>query len=321
MADTKLSDLTELSIPAFTDWLYAVDDPAGSPASFSIAIERLLGLLTPLCQGRLTTESGVPVSTSDRTSQGTIYFTPYNGNVVSLYDGTRWKAYPFTERSLALTVTSGSTYDVFLYDNAGTLTLELSGAWTNDTTRADSLALQDGVPVKSGATTRRWLGTITASGSNVTEDSAAKRYVWNRYNQVRLSLRNATETTDSWPYSTDTFRQANANAANQLDYVTGDAATLVEARVLGSAFSATTGIRATVGVGIDSTTVNSAQHYGGNNTGGSIGTMTHAEYRGYPGLGRHSLVWLEKASASTVTWRGDQGGTDWQTGISGWLLG
>lgn len=34
MADTKLSDVTlELSSPLLTDWLYAVDDPAGTPGT------------------------------------------------------------------------------------------------------------------------------------------------------------------------------------------------------------------------------------------------------------------------------------------------
>jgi hypothetical protein len=86
---------------------------------------------TGLCQGRLTTESGVGVSTSDRTSQSTIYFTPYLGNRVALYSGSAWAEYTLTERSLALSgLTSGKNYDVFLYNNSGTLTLELSAAWT-----------------------------------------------------------------------------------------------------------------------------------------------------------------------------------------------
>lgn len=133
---------------------------------------------------RLTTESGVPVSTSDRTAQGTIYLTPYEHNCIGLYDGTSWRLSTSAEVSLALTATSGKNYDVFAYDNAGTLTLELSAAWTDDITRADALTAQDGVYVKNGATTRRWLGTIRASGANVTEDSESKRFVWNRYCQV-----------------------------------------------------------------------------------------------------------------------------------------
>jgi hypothetical protein len=140
MAGTPLSALTALSTPTLDDLLYLVDDPAGTPLSRKATLDQLGGLLLPsICQGRLTTESGVPVSTSDRTAQGTLYFTPYNGGLVSLHDGTRWKLYAFTERSLALSgLTSALPYDVFLFDNSGTLTLEFT-AWTNGTTRATAL--------------------------------------------------------------------------------------------------------------------------------------------------------------------------------------
>lgn len=101
----------------------------------------------------------------------TLYWTPYRGNRTSLYDGTRWKVHAVAESSIALTgLTSGKPYDVFLYDNAGTPTLELL-VWTSDTVRATALALQDGVYVKSGATTRRYLGTIYTTATDATEIS------------------------------------------------------------------------------------------------------------------------------------------------------
>src|SRR4051812_49331438 len=56
-------------------------------------------LLSP---GRLTLTSGTPLTTSDVTAAGTVYFTPYNGNVIGLYDGTDWLAIPFTEQSISL---------------------------------------------------------------------------------------------------------------------------------------------------------------------------------------------------------------------------
>src|SRR5262245_45446838 len=141
----------------------------------------VIGVPCPLdiCEGRLTLTSGAAVTTSDVTGAGTLYFTPFGGSRVALYDGARWRLHSFSERSLGLTLTSGKNYDVFLYDNAGTLTLELSSAWTNDTTRATALATQNGICVKSGAPTRRYLGTLRASGSNVTEDSLSKRFLWN----------------------------------------------------------------------------------------------------------------------------------------------
>jgi hypothetical protein len=180
---------------------------AAAAANRNLSVERILGYGVPdSCNGRLTLETAVPISTSDQTAKTNVYFTPYLGNRVSLYDGTRWKLYTFTEKTLALgTITSGKNYDVFLYDNSGTLTLELSAAWTSDTARNEALATQDGIYVKSGSTTRRYLGTIRTTSTTTTEDSAVKRYVWNLYNQVPRKFKKQ-ETQTTWTYASATFR-------------------------------------------------------------------------------------------------------------------
>lgn len=295
-----------------TDFDTAWDDEAGGSGAVEPSI----------CNGRLTLETGVPVSTTDQTAKTTIYFTPFKGNAIALYSGSAWVRKTFSEISLALgTLTSGKNYDVFVYDDAGTVTLEFSAAWTNDTTRADALTLQDGVLVKSGTTTRRYLGTLRTTSTTTTEDSAAKRFVWNAYNQQRRLMKNATETTDSWTYTTATFRQANANAANQLDYVSGDASTLVEvdlAALVNTTIAESSGGNiATVGIGVDSTSVNSAQTYGTNID--RTATKTYAKYAGTPGVGRHFLAWLEYSGATgTTTWFGDAGSpTAYQSAIIG----
>lgn len=275
-----------------------------------------------LVEGRLTTESGVPVSTADRTAQSTIYFALYKGNRVRLYDGANWNLHTFTERSLALSgLTSGKNYDVFLFDNTGTLTLELSAAWTDDTTRADAITLQDGVYVKSGATTRLYLGTIRTTGTTTTEDSLAKRFVWNMYNRTQRAMKGPTETTDSWNYTTATFRQANANTANQLDYVVGMPDVLIEADVNGGVLNVGS-IAVTVGIGVDSTSANSAINFGRTTTSSTTVHPVRAVYKGYPGVGRHFIAWLEYSQASgTTTWYGDAGvPTVIQTGIIGSLM-
>jgi hypothetical protein len=169
---------------------------------------------------RLTTESGVPVSTSDRTSQGTIYLTPYKGKYIALYDGAAWDYLSSAEVSLALSsLTSGANYDVFAYNNAGTLTLELSAAWTNATTRADALTTQDGVTVKSGSTTRRWVGTIRTTGTATTEDAERRRFVYNADN--RVPRHNQVVYATAHFYATNTTRQMNTVATNQIEYVLG----------------------------------------------------------------------------------------------------
>ena len=325
MADSKLSALTQQSVPALGDFTY-VDDITG-PTSVKQSWDRALGLLTLPGQGRLTTETGVPVSITDRTAQGTIYYTPYVGKIVTLYDGTRWRVYSTAEISLALTATSGKNYDVFLYDNAGTITMELSAAWTNDTTRADALTTQDGVQVKSGALTRRWVGTIRASGTNVTADSGgtartsqvgAQRFVWNAYNQVRRPM-SVIDTTDSWAYTTGTIRQANGATGNKNEWVTGDAATLVEFQIAGTVYMSTSASGSLIGIGIDTTTAMSGVIASAFNSSGSmaIDFAMNASYRGVPGLGYHYASWNEKGATVTCTFTGDNGGDGRQTGLVG----
>ncbi len=247
MADQKLTALTELSVPALEDLLYGVDDPAGTPASVKLSLARVGGLLlAPICQGRLTLESGVPVSITDQTAKTSVYFTPFNGNRIAVYDGTRWKLYAFSELTLALgTITSGKNYDVFVYDNAGTLTLELSAAWTNDSTRADAITTQDGIHVKNGATTRRLLGTIRTTSTTTTEDSKAKRFVSNLYNRLRRSL--YISSTSSHTYNSTTWRGWN-NADIRYEWVDCDRHTLEHT---GQAVIVATASYPAFGLGVD----------------------------------------------------------------------
>ena len=264
-----------------------------------------------IVNGRLTTESGVPVSTSDRTAQGTIYFTPYNGNQIALYTGSEWVILSFSEISLALSgLTSGKNYDVFVDYNSGTPQLVLSAAWSSDTARTDALALQNGVNVKSGTTTYRWVGTIRTTSTTTTEDSAAKRFVWNNYNRVGRPLQAATETANFWTYGSTTWRQANANAANQLMYVCGDAATPVSATVMGLGQS-----NYVLSIGVNSTTtpIYAMAYY----PFSTANTVTVAYY-GTPGLGYNFIAWIEASTSGTMTAFGDNGNPAlFQSGING----
>lgn len=143
-----------------------------------------------IANGRLTLEQGVPFSTTNQTAKTTLYFTPYYGNQIALYNGSTWSVHTFTELSLSLSgYVANTNFDIFVYNNAGTLTLE-STAWTNDSTRATALTTQDGVYVKSGATTRRYIGTIrTTATTGQCEDSESRRFVWNAHNQGYKQLK------------------------------------------------------------------------------------------------------------------------------------
>lgn len=273
-------------------------------------------------QGRLTLTTAVPVTTSDVTGATTIFFTPYAGNQISTFNGSAWRSSAFSEKSLSVPATTSQMYDIFIVD--GTLALEAL-AWTNDTTRATALVLQDGVLVKSGDATRRYLGSFRTTGvSGQTEDSIAKRYVWNYYNRALRKML-VQEATANWTYTTATFRQANANAANQLDFVVGVQENPVKATALGSASNSATA-QVEIGIGVDSTTVNSADIFPlAISVNATTQGQTSAAYQGFPGIGRHTLAWLEWSfAAGTTTWYGSGGaggGIGTHSGIAGELWG
>ncbi len=257
--------------------------------------------LVGTADGRLTLTSGTPVTTSDVTAAGTLYYTPYVGNQIALYSGSAWAVYTFTERSLALTLTSGKNYDVFLYDNSGTLTLELSSAWTNDTTRADALTTQDGVYVKSGATTRRWLGTIRASGTNTAEDSARQRLVWNAYNRVRRNVK-VFDASSNWAYATATWRQARATSTNQINIVTGLATDAIDMRVQVGWTSDAGANRGAVSFGEDSTSAVAANATFCSNYNNTTNQLESVEgfLSTIPAIGYHYYAWLENGGGQSA---------------------
>ena len=277
--------------------------------------------------GRLTLTSGTPVTTADVTAATTLYYAPYSGGAgrISLYDGASvWTSYALSEISIAVPATTSTMYDVFVYASGGVPTLELT-SWTNDTTRATALTTQNGVYVRTGATTRLYVGSFRTTGvSGQTESSYAKRYVWNYYNRVHLPMR-VTEATDSWAYTTATIRQANGSTANQLDFVIGVAEVELDVRVFARVGNTNNAVSVNPGIGLDSTTAFASGFIGGGVYIYSAGTQqgTQSEYRTYPAAGRHYATWLEHSEATgTTTWYGDNGApTTQQSGISGSIQG
>jgi len=172
-------------------------------------------------EGRLTLETGVPVSTTGQADKTNVYFTPYKGNKIKLYDATtsRWILHSFTELTLAVgAFTASKPYDIFIYNNAGTLTLS-GTVWTNGATRATALTTQDGVLVKTGATNYRYLGTIWIDGSQKCQDTIIHRYLWNYYNKVEERLFAQDITTHT--YNSVDDRYYNNDLSNMVDFIVG----------------------------------------------------------------------------------------------------
>jgi hypothetical protein len=103
------------------DRLDALETNMGSVQSTDIAAQSLneialdawaLNTSFPsICQGRLTLSSGVPV-TNTTLNGNIIYFTPYVGNLIGIYNGTTWDQIVFSELQLpALQTQNGATHN------------------------------------------------------------------------------------------------------------------------------------------------------------------------------------------------------------------
>lgn len=151
--------------------------------------------LPNLFQARLGIDSSDPwgLSSGGTGADSTLYLIPIDGGLISLYNTTlgRWQLYQLNA-PISITIAGGSfspaqIYDIFVYDNGGTLTLE--NVYWGSTSRGVALATQNGVRVKSGNAARRYVGSIyTASPIAVFSDDVDKRHIWNMYNRIPKRL-------------------------------------------------------------------------------------------------------------------------------------
>lgn len=268
--------------------------------------------------GRLTTESNVPVSTTDRTAQSTVYYTPYSSDIIHLWEGANaagsgaWRPFYFTEISGSISaLTSGFNYDVFVYNSgtAATPVLALSFVgWGTDTTRVAGVLTRVGSAyLYTNDFKYRYVGTIRVSGSGTTEDSLINRYVWNYYNSVPRAMTKV-ESTTSWTMTglaTGVARSANNNTANALSIVSGfdNYSIYIVSRTMAGASASS---RFSGGIGINQ---NTAYTSAGTNNGWACfqtvrantpAVITCSAY-GLTRLGLNTYYWLEWASTGVTT--------------------
>lgn len=279
--------------------------------------------------GRLTLVTANPEGTD--VSNTNVFYTPYVSNLISLHRGssggtTGWSTVTFTQKTLAVPNVANQMYDVFGYYDTGELVLEAL-AWTNDTTRATALAYQDGILVKTGDPTRRYLGSFrTTAVAGQTTDTSAQRFLWNMYNRVPRNLY-ATDTTASWTYNTATWRAANANTTageGRTEFITGVAGGTQYAASYHATYGNSGAASVSLcGIALNSTTVPQAAASCSN--GQTTIRMTGvATIQGFPTVGYKFIQNMEirDTNSATNTWYGVQPTTSdvgsWQEGtISG----
>jgi hypothetical protein len=301
-------ELTPYPIPDDGD---NVDAASVNPAFEALGDAILYGSGVPgiaAVGGRLTLSSFLPIPSLDVASGSTLYWTPYSGGMIAIWDGTAWRTRLSDEVSLALSgMTSGKNYDVYAYWTGSALALELGPAWSTDTARSDSFFRQDGVYLRGTNHTRRYVGTIRATGATTTQDSKAKRFVWNHYNRVPRKLYAAGADT-TWTYNATTIRQANSNTANKVEFVVGDYSPSEGAIEAPWGYSSTQTVYEP-GIGLDTTTFFSGVNAVARPSSTSEILIAHSYYEEVQSYGYHYLSWNERVlSADAVTVYGGPSG-------------
>lgn len=304
-------------------------------------------------EGRLTLTTATPVLSSSVTAATSIYYTPFKGNRIPLLTESLFCERTFSELTLALDSDSGHTgyhqsgknFDLFIYNDAGTLRLCSGPAWSSDTGRAASLTMLRGLyvngstmtlkydatsnTISAGGNTALYVGTFRASANGQTEMSlgavaaaaggtANKLYLWNAYNQAMVSA-TCRDNTDTWTYSTAAWQAKNASASNSVAYVTG----LAQGNVRALASAISTNDNANIarynGIGKDgSTAIASGCLTGFMYDAAGVIVQGVAHYNAPLSLGLSTLYEIEYSTATgTSTWRGDGGGASViQTGMT-----
>ena len=204
-------------------------------------------------EGRLSGADNTPVTISDLAAITGIRFVPYVGNRIGLWTVDGWDIYEFTQITLAIpgaTYSAGDVVDLFAYWNGSSVAMEFGPKWTNGNTRATGLTYQDGVLVKNGDSTRRYLGSTEFDSSTVTCSTRQKRFLWNYFNRVDQELY-VEDTSAAYTYATAAWREFRGVTTQRLEFLIG----VVEDA---PRFDLWAGLRGTginrVGVGFNSTT-------------------------------------------------------------------
>lgn len=297
--------------------------------------------LTVTPQGYLTALSATPIIVSDVASATTVYYTPFVGFLVPIYNGNRFVPTEFQELSLTLVAQheASEIYDVFGFFDASTLRIGTGPKWTTSAAgagdrgtgastteieRLNGLFVNSvDITLRNGTTTysvdankATYLGSIfidTVAGQitcHVSSGQSRKFGVWNAYNRQEIVLL-VVDPTASWTYSTGAFRPSNNDPTNSATVLSG----LPEERFNIKFEQTMTATASTddgrIGIGHDSTTVLSGK-YGRANLAISAATPTSyssdmgSTYIAVPQIGISVMTALEYGGDSDVSFRGGQ---------------
>jgi len=293
----------------------AINFTAAPQVAVVLLAEDLVFINPP--QGRLTLATATPVMSSTQSAKTTIYYAPYVGNQIPIYDGVSFRNAAFSELSVATTDTTKSpaaigaskVNDWFVWDDAGTLRIGHGPDWTSDTARSAGTALVmvngiwlNNANITNGPAASRgtYVGTTRSNSSSqldfifpTTHGTAGLIGIWNAYNRVLLPVR-VSDGTASWTYTTASVRQVNGSAVNQISFVSGLAEDAVEGSFnIATTLSAVVAAYKEYSVAMDSTTVTAGTAAIQNGVAVAAQFSASVRYAWSPQLGYHYIAALE----------------------------
>ena len=308
-----------------------VDSSNNTLSYYNGAWKPLAAAAVAMPGGRLTLATATPVMTATVSGATTVYYTPYVGRAVPIYNGSTFvttdtggelsQTTADTTKSPAA-VAASSLYDIFVWNDAGTIRATRGPAWTNPTTRSAGTALNllNGILVNNAAITNgpgqylgTYVGTIASNASSTIDwilgtaasgGGAAYLMVWNYYNRLQFCTR-VTDSGVAYSYTTATVRQARGSTTNQINYIAGVADDCITAAYQQDAtLVAAVAAKVSTGVGDDSITVYEtvpAQLYSNVAvaTTGELDSLYHKGI-GEPMLGQHYVAALEKGDGTNA---------------------
>lgn len=341
-ATTAAAARAALDVPSNSELTDLADDISVLTAS----IQAIIG--QP--QGRLTMTSATPVLASGVTAGTSLYYTPYTGAQVPIYDGVIFNIEAFAELTLSLHAnhTANSIYDVFVWDEGGTLTIGTGPGWntvtagagargtgagTTELTRVSGILLNaNSMTTRNGSTTytvaaqrATYLGSIAMDGTNgqltchTAYGQSRKFGVWNAFNRRPIIIQIGDAGGD-WTYSSATVRQSNGAAGNTGQVLCGLAEEFAKARFSQNVSSNTNGEAARIGIGLNVTNAYTAmvgKKY--MPSGATSGLQTvNVDYILTPTIGINNLNCLESYTAGSGTANFGSGADDMLMTIEWW---
>lgn len=288
-------------------------------------------------QGRLSLATGVAITTADIAGSPWVYYVPFIGDRVPVYDGTNfisrsigdWRSLPLTDTSMAGWHQSGRNFDAFIINDAGTVRLGTGAAWTDGAVAGSDIARGTGagstdlelfqgvwvnrndIIIRFGTATdatvfvaaRRatYVGSFRTTANGQTDDTQKRRLVYNLEQAPRVVF--TKEPANSWVYNVATWRQQNANVNNRIEVLAGLAGSLIDIKTTARASGSDATTRAVfAGIGVDKTNDDGSIFNRVGNANNTAWAYPEAVYIGNVALGFHFFAVLEKgATPATVT--------------------